>query len=70
MTSPAEHYANNIRQAIEAARAAGVNVTLDWSEDEDGMHVSLFTSVHRRVSEDGRDSFMKIVDGPFIVEGY
>jgi hypothetical protein len=65
MTSPAEHYANNIRQAIEAARAAGVNVTLDHDGGWDTT-VTLYTSVHRR-DEDG---YMRVIDGPFTVEEY
>jgi len=64
--SKAEIHAHLIRAAIQGARADGVNVTLDWDEDEDGMHVSLTTSVHRRQPE----GYMKIVDGPFVVEGY
>lgn len=66
MASPSEEHASRIRQAINDARADGVNVRLEWDEDEDGMHVQLITSVHRRQPE----GFMKIVDGPFIVEGY
>lgn len=64
--SPAEHHATLIRKAISEARAAGVNVTLDWDEDEGDVHVWLGTSVHRRQS----DGYMRIVDGPFIVEAY
>lgn len=65
MTKAAAH-AIMIRAAISEARADGVNVTLDWEEDGDGIHVSLFTSVHRR----GEDGIMRVVDGPFSVEGY
>lgn len=64
--TPAAHHATLIRKAISEARTAGVNVTLDWDEDEDGIHVSLYTSVHRRQPE----GWMKVVDGPFIVEAY
>lgn len=67
LLTKAEHHAIKIRAAINEARAAGVNVQLDWNEDEDGMHVSLFTSVHKRNAEDLR---MDWVEGPFIVEGY
>lgn len=62
----AEHHAILIRAAINAARADGVNVSLDWDEDEDGMHVEMYTTVHRR----GDDGVMRWVEGPFIVEGY
>lgn len=62
----AEHHAILIGKAISEARAAGVNVTLDWGEDEDGMHVEMYTTVHRR----GDDGVMRWVEGPFIVEGY
>lgn len=62
----AEHHAILIRAAISAARADGVNVTLDWSEDDEGMHVELYTTVHRR----DYDGVMRWVEGPFIVEGY
>lgn len=64
--TPAEHHAILIRKAISEARAEGVNVLLDWDEDEDGIHVSLTTSVHRRQD----DGFMRIIDGPWIVEAY
>lgn len=64
--TPAEHHAILIRKAISEARAAGVNVSLDWDEDEDGVHVCLSTYVHRRQD----DGFMRIIDGPFIVEAY
>lgn len=64
--TPAEHHAILIRKAISEARAAGVNVDLDWDEDEDGIHVSLTTQVHRRHPE----GWMRVVDGPFIVEAY
>ncbi len=62
----AEAHASRIRQAILDARKDGVNVNLDWSEDEDGIHVSLTTSVHHRQPE----GWMEIVDGPWVVEGY
>lgn len=62
----AEHHAILIRAAIRAARADGVNVNLDWDEDEDGIHVSLGTSVHRRQPE----GWMEIVEGPYLIEGY
>jgi len=64
--TPAEHHAILIAKAIREARAEGVNVTLDWDDDEDGMHVKLITSVHQRQPE----GWMKIVDGPFMIEGY
>lgn len=64
--TPAEHHAILISKAISEARAAGVNVNLDWDEDEDGIHVSLTTQVHRRHPE----GWMRVVDGPFIVEAY
>ena len=66
MASLSEEHAHRIRAAIKAAREDGVNVLLDWDEDEDGMHVKLATQRHQR----GADGFMRIVDGPFIVEGY
>jgi hypothetical protein len=71
--TPAEYHATKIRAAINEARAAGVNVTLDWDQDwPDGdIHVSMFTSVHRRLpSDDGKVMTMRYIDGPFIVEGY
>ena len=61
----AEAWASRIRQTIQDARKAGVNVTLDWTEDEDGIHVSLYTTVHER-----HLGHMKWVQGPFLVEGY
>ena len=64
--TPAEHHAILIRAAITEARASGVNVNLDWDEDEDGIHVKLTTSVHRRQP----DGYMKVIDGPFFVEAY
>lgn len=68
--TPAAKHALLIRAAIQAAREEGVNVTLDWDEDEDGMHVSMVTSVHRRLpSDDGKVMIMRVIDGPFIVEG-
>lgn len=66
MGSLSEEHAHSIRAAIRVAREAGVNVLLDWDEGEDGMHIKLTTSIHRRDS----DGIMRIVDGPFIVEGY
>lgn len=69
--TPAEHHAILIAKAISEARAAGVNVNLDWEEDEDGMHVWINTSVHRRLpSDDGKALIMRVIDGPFLVEGY
>lgn len=48
-----------------------MNVNLDWDEDEDGMHVSLNTTVHRRLpSDDGKVMIMRVTEGPFLVEGY
>lgn len=67
----AEAHALRIRQAISDARKDGVNVNLDWDEDEDGIHVKLTTSAHRRLpSDDGEVQIMRIVDGPWLVEGY
>ncbi|HEY6021280.1 MAG TPA: hypothetical protein VIY48_15665 [Candidatus Paceibacterota bacterium] len=62
----AEKHALLIGEAIASARREGVNVTLDWEDDDGVIHVSLSTSVHRRQPE----GYMKIVAGPFLVEGY
>lgn len=62
----AEEHSHKIRAAIQAARAEGVNVLLDWEEDEDGVHVSLSTFCIWR----GEDGFMGRTEGPFLVEGY
>jgi len=66
MRTRAEAAAQRIRAAIQEERDNGVNVTLDWDEDEGGVHVSLITSVHQR----GEDGLMRVVDGPFFAEGY
>jgi hypothetical protein len=39
----AEHHAILIRAAINAARADGVRVTMDYFSDDDGMHVKMVT---------------------------
>lgn len=72
--TPAEHHAIKIRAAINEARAAGVNVTLDFDQDfytGDVERVWMETSVHRRLpTDDGKAMVMRVIDGPFIVEGY
>lgn len=63
----AEHHATLIRDAIRAARADGVNVLLDWDEDDDGVHVSLNTYTIKWDEEEG---LMRMDQGPFVVERY
>lgn len=41
--SKAEIYSHLIRAAIQRARADGVHVSIDWFEDDDGMHARLVT---------------------------
>lgn len=62
----AEAWAIRIRQVISEARKAGIDVSLDWDEDEDGIHVKLTTSTH------WRDESTKVMMGGavWIVEGY
>lgn len=56
----AEHHAILIRKAISEARAAGVQVTMDYYEDGDGFHVKLTTR------EEGASDWSL----GWIVEGY
>jgi uncharacterized protein GlcG (DUF336 family) len=65
MRTRAEAAAQRIRAAIREERENGVNVTLDVIDGRDGETAQLYTSVHQR----GEDGIMRIVDGPFIVEG-
>lgn len=61
-----EAWASKIRQVIHDARKAGIDVNLDWDEDEDGIHVMLTTSTH------WRDETTQVMMGGavWIVEGY
>lgn len=56
----AEHHAILIRAAINAARADGVRVTMDYYSDDDGLHVKLATR------EEGAPDW----NPGWIVEGY
>ena len=62
--TPAEHHATLIRKVISEARAAGVNVNLDWEETYDGISVKLSTVEYEEV-----DGLMQ-VKSAWIVEAY
>lgn len=61
-----EAWASRIRQVITDARKAGIDVNLDWDEDEDGIHVKLTTSTHWRDEATG----VMMGGATWIVEGY